>query len=167
MTGFVVRPISSDVAREVRSSRQAPEYGHPVHAELARGTGPCRICLRAFAVGVDDRLLFTYSPFDRTHTLAQPGPVFIHADDCEPHRGSEYPAGLRGIEIVVQPHNRDGSAGAPRKLLDGEEATMLAAVLADENVAFAHLRHGQAGCFIARVDRAHAAALATTLYGAA
>jgi len=77
MSMFSVHPVARQVASQVRTTRQAPEYGHPVHEEVARGTGPCRECLQAFAVGEDVRLLFTYSPFADGAPLPQPGPIFI------------------------------------------------------------------------------------------
>ncbi|MCU0646361.1 MAG: DUF1203 domain-containing protein [Gemmatimonadaceae bacterium] len=155
MPSFVVRPISGDITQQVRTTRRSPQYGHPVHEEVARGTGPCRACLRAFTVGVDRRLLFTYSPFEEA-SLPQPGPVFIHADACAPHAGVGYPAGLAQIPVVAQPYHDDGSIAAPCAIPLGEEAATLATLLASPRVRFIHLRHAEAGCFIGRVERAGA-----------
>jgi len=153
MTAFVVRPIASTITAAVRTTRLAPEYGHPVHEELARGTGPCRECLRAFKVGVESRLLFTHNAFAGASSLAQPGPVFIHAHACTPHSGNGYPVGLRALPIVAQSYVRDGSIDAPRALPHGDEDATLAAMFVDARIAFAHLRHAEAGCFVARVER--------------
>src|SRR5450755_4471438 len=84
MLPFVIRPIRPAITSAVRETLRAPAYGHPVHRELARGTGPCRECLSEFAVQKDDRLLFTYNSFDGSGCVAQPGPVFIHAEECRP-----------------------------------------------------------------------------------
>lgn len=154
MTAFVVRPLSPAIAAEVRTSRRAPQYGHPAHEELARGTGPCRECLRAFEVGAESRLLFTHNAFAGRAELAQPGPVFIHADACTPHAGDGYPDGLRDIPIVAQPYRTDGTIGAPRALPHGDEDAMLATLFDEPRTEFAHLRHAEAGCFVARVERA-------------
>lgn len=154
MTTFVVRPLSREITSEVRSSRRAPRYGHPVHEELASGTGPCRECLGAFTLGAENRLLFTYSPFHGEAVLPQPGPVFIHADACEPHHGAGYPAGLRDIPAVAQAYKADGTVGSPRALSPGDEAATIELLLGDPAVRFLHLRHAEAGCFIARVERA-------------
>jgi hypothetical protein len=154
MSAFVVRPLSPAIAAEVRTTRRAPQYGHPVHEELARGTGPCRECLRAFEVGAESRLLFTHNAFAGTASLAQPGPVFIHADACMPHAGDGYPDGLRDLPIVAQSYGDDGTIGAPSALPHGEQDTMLATMFDDARTAFVHLRHAEAGCFVARVERA-------------
>jgi hypothetical protein len=150
---FTVHPITREIATAVRQSRLSPQYKHPVHQETARGTGPCRQCLRAFTIGVEDRILFTYTPFDGTSMLRQPGPIFIHAEECEPHAGKGYPAGLRGIPIVAQVYFDDGSIAAARPMLEGDESSQLEALFDDPRAQFAHLRHGEAGCFIARVER--------------
>lgn len=153
VTAFIVLPITRDIATQVRASRRAPRYGHPVHQEVATGTGPCRECLSSFAVGVDERLLFTHSPFDGVTMLSQPGPVFIHAAACPRHEGAGYPEGLAGIPMVAQAYREDGSVGPPILLRAGAEANALTALLEAPAVGFVHLRHAEAGCFIARVER--------------
>lgn len=153
MAKFIVHPIAREMATQVRHTRQSPQYGHPVHQEQARGTGPCRQCLRAFAVGAEDRILFTYSPFDGVSRLRQPGPIFIHAAECGPHDGMGYPEGLLGIPIVVQAYYDDGTIADPRPLPEGDESSRLGVLFDEPRVRFAHLRHAEAGCFIARVER--------------
>jgi hypothetical protein len=148
-----VTELPRQITAEVRASRRAPVYGHPVHEELAGGTGPCRECLRPFVVGAEDRLLFTYSPFDAQSTLPQPGPVFIHATSCSPYDGVGYPEGLRSIPVVAQAYQRDGTIGAPVVLPAHDENAVLDRVLAVSAVTFVLLRHAEAGCFIARVER--------------
>lgn len=154
MHRFVVHAIDPSIAAQVRSTLLAPGYGHPVHREVARGTGPCRSCLQTFTVGSDERLLFTYDPFAGRANLAQPGPVFIHARECQRHEGAAYPAGLRELPVVVQSHYDDGATSSLRTLTPGQEDEELGALLVPARVRFLHLRHGDAGCFIARVDRA-------------
>src|SRR5262245_47327732 len=119
MASFIVHPVAREIAQQARTTRRSPQYGHPVHEELARGTGPCRECLRAFAVGAERRLLFTYSPFTGTSELPQPGPIFIHADACTPHGGVGYPDGLREIPVAAQAYHDDGTIADPRLLPTG------------------------------------------------
>src|SRR5205814_2344248 len=83
MGAFRFSGIPEAVAREVRESLRAPGYGHPAHREQAHGYGPCRLCLRTFRVGADERILFTYNPFHEPGELPAPGPVFIHAEPCQ------------------------------------------------------------------------------------
>jgi hypothetical protein len=153
MADFIVRPIGREIATQVRTSRLAPQYGHPVHRELSRGTGPCRECLRPFVVGAEDRLLFTYNPFGDSAEIPRPGPVFIHALACQPHSGPGYPTGLHGLPVLAEAHHDDGTMSAPRVVPAGDETGMLERLLEISSVRFVHLRHAEAGCFIARVER--------------
>ena len=88
---FTVRGVPQEVADEVRRTRLSPGYGHPVHLEVARGTGPCRCCLEPFVAGRDQRLLFTFRPRSEDGSLMAPGPVFIHAGHCEAFAGAGFP----------------------------------------------------------------------------
>ena len=153
MEAFVVHAIDPSIVTQVRQTLVAPGYGHPVHRELARGTGPCRACLRTFTVGTEERLLFTFDPFAGSAHLSQPDPVFIHADECELRTDAGFPSGLRGMPIAAECHHEDGAISAPQPLTGGSEDHDIRALLTRANVRFLHLRHGEAGCFIARVDR--------------
>ena len=153
MASFIVHPVARELTQQARTTRRSPQFGHPIHEELALGTGPCRECLRAFTVGIERRLLLTYSPFTGTSVLPQPGPIFIHAEACAPHCGVGYPEGLAGIPVVAQSYHNDGTIADPRELRAGDEAVGLATLLDELRVQSVHLRHAEAGCFIARVER--------------
>ena len=153
MSEFRVRPISPEITAAVRDTLRAPGYGHPVHRERALGTGPCRECLSAFVVGEEERLLFTYDAFVNAEHRPQPGPVFIHAGRCRPYDDEGYPRGLSGLPVVAEAHLRDGTRLPVEPLLAGREPAQLADLLVRADVEHLHLRHGDAGCFIARVER--------------
>lgn len=151
---FIVRGVSQEIADEVRRTRRAPGYGHPAHHEIAGGTGPCRCCLRTFVPGVDERLLFTYRPDGDDTTLMAPGPVFIHATRCEAYAGAGFPEGLRSLPLAFEA--RAGGSRVPGlSRADGSAAEReIASLLSRGDTGWLHLRHAEAGCFIARVDRA-------------
>lgn len=151
---FKVRGIPQEIADEVRRTRVSPGYGHPALHEIARGTGPCRCCLRTFVPGVDERLLFTYRPHADDATLMAPGPVFIHADHCEAYAGAGFPDGLRSLPLAFEARAGE-SRVAGLTCADGARAELeIGRWLADDDTGWLHLRHAEAGCFIARVDRA-------------
>jgi hypothetical protein len=151
---FIVRGVPQSIADEVRRTFKSPGYGHPVHLEVARGTGPCRCCLRTFVPGHDQRLLFTYRPSAEGHLMA-PGPVFIHADHCDAWAGEGFPEGLRSLPLAVEARAA-GSRVTALSLDEGADAraveSRIDALFADD-AQWLHLRHAEAGCFIARVDR--------------
>lgn len=153
MRDYRIAGLPSAIAEEARSTRRSPGYGHPVHEELATGTGPCRSCLGLFEVGVEDRLLLTYRPDFGEDAIGAPGPIFIHADECERFEGGTLPAGLKRLPLLVEGRTRDGRTVLSRRTA-GEHADPLIREYLDEvAVDFVTLRHGQAGCFIATIDR--------------
>jgi hypothetical protein len=149
---FIVRGVPQEIADEVRRTRVAPGYGHPAHQEVARGTGPCRCCLRPFTPGMEERLLFTYRPASGD-ALNAPGPVFIHAEHCKAWDGEGFPDGLRELPLAFE-----ARAGGSRVLEVSVHAAQSAEqqidqLFGDDSAKWLHLRHAQAGCFIARIDR--------------
>jgi hypothetical protein len=150
---FKVRGIPQAIADEVRRTRVAPGYGHPVLEELAAGTGPCRCCLRPFVPGRDRRLLFTYRPAGDESSLMAPGPVFIHADHCDAYAGEGFPTELRALPLAFEArasHSRVSQLTTDR---DATAERQIERLLENAGNDWLHVRHAQAGCFIARVDR--------------
>src|SRR5439155_983517 len=74
---------------------------------VATGHGPCRLCLRTFRVGQEERILFTFDPFDGLEEVPLPGPIFIHAESCSryPEEGG-YPAELRPYPAVIVAYSK-------------------------------------------------------------
>lgn len=151
---FTVRGIPQHIADEVRRTRLAPGYGHPAHLEVARGTGPCRCCLRTFVPGVDERLLFTYRPSADDTTLTAPGPVFIHANHCEAFAGEGFPEGLRSLPLAFEARTGESRVAGLTRATGAEAEREIGSWLGNGETGWLHLRHADAGCFIARVDRA-------------
>ncbi len=155
MTSFRVIAIPTQAAETVRSTRVAPRYGHPAHAEIARGYGPCRLCLRKFAVGVDRRILFTWDPFAETGVHALPGPVYIHADPCERYpEDAGFPDGLRSVPLTLHAYGAGRRFLAEEHVSDGCVEPVLERLLALPGVAYVHVRDTEAGCFDLRIEAA-------------
>ena len=150
---FRVSGISDDLAEEVRQTMRSPGYGHPAHRELAKGTGPCRRCLRTFAVGGEDRILFTYQPFEEAGSLPAPGPVFIHADGCGRYVGETLPEDLCALPLVFEAYTNGGRLIAQERAGVAASDERLREVFTRTSADYVHIRHGEAGCFIARVSR--------------
>lgn len=153
MTNFHVIALPDSLSDEVRSTMRSPGYGHPVVRETARGTGPCRACLGLFRVGEEERLLFTYRPAGSPAAPGAPGPVFIHAERCQRFEGPGFPAALTALPLLIEAHAGDGRVLGTRGVTGAAVTGEVEALLADPEVGFLHVRHGEAGCHIARVDR--------------
>ena len=143
MTSFVITPLP---AGEVDT--EAPV----AHRTLSDGRAPCRRCLRNAEAG-EALVLTPYDPFTVRSPYAGEGPVFVHADGCEPFAPA--PGQL------CRADRRRAAAGA----YDGEAMMTGAAVLAGEGfeervtellgadrVKFLHVHFAGPGCFAFRVD---------------
>ena len=152
---FKVVSIPTLLAEEARRTRLAPSFGHPVQASVASasGYGPCRHCLRRTQVG-ERRLLLNYNPYPEPDQVSVVGPIFIHEEPCEAFVGEGFPGELRGLPMRLQGHLRDGS-GIVNRFLDSQfPEAAIENLFHDPEIGFIALRNEEAGCFIARIERA-------------
>jgi uncharacterized protein DUF1203 len=156
MTRYHVIAMEEKVAAGVRTTRSAPDYGHPAHAEVAADPAPCRVCLGRFAPGEERRLLFTYDPFRDTVDLPLPGPVFIHEDGCPRYDADGgFPPALRDAPLTFNAYGADRALVARERTAGADEVDAALARLLDEpDVEYVHVRSTSAGCFLCRLDRA-------------
>jgi len=145
--------ITNALADEVRLTRRSPQYGHPAHQELAKGTGPCRLCLRTFVVGEEDRILFTYQPFSEPGSLPAPGPVFIHAETCQRYDAPSLPGDFRKLPMVIEGYLVEGKLAIQTRVNGSPPEQVIDEAFAIPGVRYVHIRNGEAGCFMARVDK--------------
>jgi hypothetical protein len=152
MIMFRFKGIPDAVAAEVRQTMRAPEYGHPAHREVAQGSGPCRQCLRTFAIGTEERILFTYQPFREPGSLPAPGPVFIHAEACSHYDDVALPPDFRALPLVFEAYRHGGWLVAQERVGDRNPDQILKGMFDLDGVDYVHVRNGDAGCFMARVE---------------
>jgi hypothetical protein len=154
MQPYRVVAVGSQITDVVRRTLRAPGYGHPAHAEVAAGYGPCRQCLRDFAVGQERRILFTYDPFNHQEKLPLPGPVFIHESECEPYpeRGG-FPADLRARPLTLNAYAAGRRLVAQKYVSGGDIDPQVEQLLQDREVSYIHMRDTVAGCYDFRIER--------------
>ena len=146
--------IPTKVADLVRSTGQAPGYGHPAHTELAAGHGPCRHCLQTFHIGQEQRTLFTYDPFHGMEQLPLPGPIFIHAESCSRYpEYAGYPPSMMEHAAVISAYARGRKLIAEVEATTGHQESAVRKLLARPEVDYLHVRDREAGCFDFRVER--------------
>ena len=154
MTRYRVVAIPDKVAATVRRTRKSPGYGHPAHAEVATGYGPCRLCLRTFQIGSDKRILFTYDPFHGHEPFPLPGPVFIHESECERHpEDAGFPLDLVPHRLTLNAYQRGRRLVDVRYVTDGNPETTIADLLSLDDVDYIHVRDTDAGCYDFRIER--------------
>jgi hypothetical protein len=154
MPTFRVVPIPADVAAEVRGTLLAPGYGHPAHVEVAAGYGPCRSCLRTFREGAEERVLFTWDAFAGVDAYPSPGPVFIHRDACDSWSGDGVPPELRPLPLMLEGYGAGRWLVAREPVRDGRVEEAAERLFANAAVTYVHVRNAEAGCYVARVERA-------------
>ena len=152
---YRVDAVPTKVAEIVRTTMRSPGYGHPAHAEIASGYGPCRHCLRTFHIGQENRILFTYDPFFGLEPLPLPGPIFIHADACERyHEASGFPEDLRSHRLTLIAYGPGRRVLAEEHVDDGAVEAMMERLLRKDDVRYLHVRDTEAGCYDFRIERA-------------
>jgi len=151
MNEYRVVALCEQTVDEVRKSLRAPGYGHPAHVEMATGYGPCRLCLDSFRTGEEERVLFTYNPFPKPE-MPCPGPIFVRKASCSRYEGSGFPPGLIGLPLTLEGYD-DGGLAVLRVNVTCDPDGAVEEVLSSPQVAHAHIRNTEAGCFIARIER--------------
>jgi len=151
---YEIKPIPNEIASMVRETLVSPQYKSLKAAvSVADGYGPCRSCLQVFDQGTDHRIYFTYNSFDGRSDLPDPGPVFIHRDECTAFSGSEFPPDVLELPVLFEAFG-DQSRLISRTAMQKDSAEeQIEAIFADPAVRFINLRNAEAGCFIATIPR--------------
>lgn len=154
MQAYRVLAVGNPVTDVVRRTMRAPGHGHPAHVEVAAGYGPCRQCLRDFAVGQDRRILFTYDPFHGKENLPLPGPVFIHETECEKYpEDAGFPSDLRARPLTLNAYGPGRRLLAQRYVSNDDIDSQIELLLEDRDVSYIHVRDTVAGCYDFRIER--------------
>ena len=154
MQSYRVVAVEDRIANAVRRTLRSPGYGHPAHTDVATGYGPCRQCLKAFSVGKDRRILFTYDAFYGNETLPLPGPVFIHEHDCERYpEGAGFPVDLLSHRLTFNAYSAGRRLISQSYVSNGVVGPQIQELLENRDVAYIHVRDTNAGCFDFRIER--------------
>jgi hypothetical protein len=146
--------IRTEVAETVRRTSRSPRYGHPAHTEVAKGYGPCRHCLRYFAVGEEERILFTYDAFEGVESLPLPGPVFIHTTACPRYEEEGgFPTELLAHPLTLTAYGTGRAFREELAVAGGPIDLTLKRLLARPDVDYVLVSDREAGCFDFRIER--------------
>lgn len=155
METFRVAAIPTAIVETARTTQKAPGYGFPVHREVSAGRAPCRHCLRLIKVNEEELLLFDYDPFHELGVAPLPGPIYVHARDCERHEGAaSFPDEYHGRLLTLAAYGKDRELLKEVRLSNGEEDSVAERLFADPEVRYIHVRSTEAGCYLFRLDRA-------------
>ncbi|MFI5139161.1 MAG: DUF1203 domain-containing protein [Sphingobacteriales bacterium] len=158
MNKFKIVPISKAYAAKIRSTL-TDDFGHRVTEQIATGSGPCRVSLKAFKKGVDKRLVLTHSPFEIDNAYNQPGPVFIHSDEVEEYADiyrfpPEIKADKKSFPLTLIGYNAGQQMIFTKLVGDADVDEMIAEVFKQKaDIEYLHARNAEACCFICKIER--------------
>ena len=154
---YKVVAIPENISSEVRRTLVSPQYKSlAATVSVANGYGPCRSCLRVFDQGADRRIYLTYNSFDGLSPLPDPGPIFIHENDCARYASDGFPPDILDLPVYLEAF-ADESRFIERTAMDRRSVeAQITGLFANDQVRFINLRNAEAGCFIARVEKSNA-----------
>lgn len=150
---FKIVPIMSEIARSVRENMKSPQYGHPAFADVAKGYGPCRQCLKTFVKDAEERILFTYNAFENLSDLPLPSPVYIHKKECKSFDANGFPADLIDLPLLFEAYAEASELVKRESVSRKDIENQISAIFGISDVKFINIRNAEAGCFVARIER--------------
>ena len=149
---FHIRPIGADVADRIRRTLK-DDFGNALSVQAVDEPAPCRVCLRRSNAG-ERLILFAYRPFESSGPYAEVGPVFIHADACQPYSEQDrFPEDYVERTLTMRGYNDRGTIQTAELSVPGAPEASLAHLFADERVRFVHVRNPTWGCYQFAVER--------------
>lgn len=155
MNSFKAVAIPTEMAEAVRSTMKSPKYGFPAHREVAAGRAPCRHCLELVKLNQEEVILFTMDAFHGLDVPPSPGPVYIHAEECNRYEDAgTIPQTYRGRLLTLEAFGADRKLLAEVRATDSQEENIANELLLNPGVEYVNVRSTEAGCFLFRLERA-------------
>ena len=149
---FRIVPIRSEIAEAARREAKAGAPDHrSVTADAPRGY-PCRHCLRWAQPG-ERMILFPYAAIAPGRPYSESGPIFVHADACEPYAATDqFPPEFRNGRVVRAYNSQHDIIEA--EVVNGEgPEPVIERFLQKPETAFVHVRSASRGCYTMEVER--------------
>jgi hypothetical protein len=154
MSEFKIYPLRHEDTAEIKRAMRDLHGNTPERSRAETNRSICRRCLRRFKPG-DARILFKFRPFQRESVFAEVGPVYVHEGDCEPALDplTRYPEEFRSLPLLLRAYSSDDTQVVAELIKDGDAEAVIDRFFADPQVAYIHLRDGEYGCYVARIER--------------
>lgn len=148
-------PIPTDILRAYQSG--APDAnGQVPERHISDGAGnPCRHCLGMIPKGAG-MLVLAHRPFPAPQPYAEIGPIFLCAEPCTAGGGLDLPVMLASPDYILRGYGPDDrivygtGAVTPTNRITARAQELLA----DERVAYVHVRSARNNCYQCRIDNA-------------
>ncbi|MES5096629.1 DUF1203 domain-containing protein [Agrobacterium sp. BA1120] len=155
MTEIVFTAMAASEAEAFRNGKPDANGQNP-EPSIAVGTYPCRVCLGQIKDG-EAMLLLAYRPFPHLQPFAETGPIFIHAEACEPPAADDIlPPMLDSPDYIVRGYSHIDRIvyGTGAVTATGEIADRAKELLGRDDIAYVHVRSARNNCYQCRIDRA-------------
>ena len=159
MNQFKIVPLSKVYATEIRKN-MIDDFGHSVILQTATGLGPCRVSLKPFVPGKDQRMLFSHSPFKIDNPYNQPGPIFIHANEVEEYSDiHRFPPEIKAdkdhFKLTLIGYDLSQMMVYTRLVGDDDVDELIGRIFERHpEIDYLHARSAIAGCFVCKIERA-------------
>jgi hypothetical protein len=152
-SGFRVIPVPTNIAEAAQRAVKRSAADHALITADSPETFPCRHCLRWAEPG-EQVILFPYSTIPAGHPYSETGPIFVHANDCQPYSApNEYPADFRNGRVFRAYDSNYHMIDAT--VVEGREPELvIKESLENPETAFVDVRSITRGCFTFRIQRA-------------
>jgi len=131
----------------------ADDFGNKLKvSENTTAGNPCRHCVRLTLPG-ERMILLAYRPFDTGGPYAEIGPVFVHAEACEPYDRREFPADYLVRPLTLRAYDAAGSIVEAEVAPPHGSSLALERLFGIDRVEFVHARNPSWGCYHFRIDR--------------
>lgn len=157
MTQLRFTALATDIVETYRAGG-LDANGQKPESHISDGDGvPCRHCLDTVAAG-KPYLILAHRPFPAKQPYAELGPIFLHGESCPRH---EETAGLPSMlesysQLLVRGYGDDNRIryGTGRIVAGNQLAETAARMLAEETIAYLHVRSASNNCYLCRIDKA-------------
>ena len=149
-----ITALSTEIVRNLQ--RGGPDaHGQPAERTIATGSGnPCRHCLRFIPEG-DEMLILAHRPFPSAQPYAETGPIFLCAQECCRHEGTDLPEVLcDSPDYLIKGYGPDDRIVYGTGIVIAQDHMMDQAreILTDPRVRYIHIRSARNNCYQARID---------------
>lgn len=148
---FRIVPLKTEVAEAARQMAAAGTQDHVVVTADSPQSFPCRHCL-CWAEPGERLILFPYAAIPPGYPYSETGPIFVHAQPCEPYQADEYPSAFRNGRVLRAYNSRNEIIDA--RVVNGTAPEeVIENFLDNPETAFVHVRSVTRGCYTFAVER--------------
>ncbi len=158
MSQFKIIPLTEEYASKIRETK-VDDFGYKIEEQLATGFGPCRVSLKPFIPGKDQRVLIRHSPFEIENAFNQPGPIFIHKKEVKPYKDihqfpPEIKADKKNFPLSLIGYSEDQKMVFTKMVGDADVDLLIFEIFQEHSeIAYLHARNAEACCYICKIER--------------